>query len=164
MREPRAGDLRAERGGDQLVRGGEGQVGGKEAEAAGDEILVGGHRGGMRGVVPVGESDQRRGIDERDIPRDLIVSLRLRPGDRSVVTRRSSPRERAQIGESPSRDVAAAAAADGDHIAQRIGVAARQAALEIGAVSPPQQERLGVGAVDEPLPAQPAARQLPSRR
>ena len=49
------------------------QVGRKEAEAAGDEILVGGHRGGVRGVVPVRESDQRRRVDERDVPQDFTV-------------------------------------------------------------------------------------------
>ena len=73
MREPGAGNLVAERDGDQLVCGCQRQVGRKEAEAAGDEILVGGDRGGVRGVVPVREGDQRRRIDEGDVPQDFTI-------------------------------------------------------------------------------------------
>src|SRR5215204_6805978 len=60
-----------------------------------------------------------------------------------------------------SRDVATAAAADRDHIAERIRVAECQPALELGSIAPSLQERLGVRAVDEPLSTQAAARELP---
>ena len=72
VREPRPGNLLTERDGDHFMRGSERQVGGKEVKAAGDEILVGGDCRGVRGIVPVRESDQRRRVDERDVPQDVI--------------------------------------------------------------------------------------------
>ena len=73
VREPGAGSFVAKRDGDQLVCGRQRQVCRKEAEAAGDEILVGAHGGGVRGIVPVRQGDQRRRVHERDFPRDFTV-------------------------------------------------------------------------------------------
>src|SRR5918994_2662279 len=76
-------------------------------------------------------------------------------------SRETASRQRTQVGPSPGGDIATAAAADRDHIAERIRVAMSEPALELGSLSPPLQKCLSLRAVDEPLAAQPAARELP---
>ena len=101
-----------------LVRLGQGEVGREEAETAGDEVVIGGHGRRMGGVVAVGQRDQRRGIDERDVWRGRITRFDEQLDASSLTVDRLRSNE-LQIAALPRGDVSAAAAADGDDVAER---------------------------------------------
>ena len=132
----------------------------KRRKPLADQILVRGHGGGVRGIVPVRERDQRRRVDECDVPQDFPV--RGVCDWRSVGRHpRPSPASAAEIGRTarprcPHRRCRRSQS----HPAEDRG-RCMSGGAEIRSVSPPLRNASASRAVDEPLTAQPAAGEFP---